>query len=114
MLLLVFATLSLVASLWSGDPDHPYKWHESVSIYFAVLFAAMVGSFCDYGKERQFLSLRSEIMAEKTTVLRGQYGTSQSVFNYDLVVGDVVLLTAGDRVPADCFLIEEMDMTVDE
>jgi magnesium-transporting ATPase (P-type) len=53
-------------------------------------------------------------MAEKTTVLRGQYGTSQSVFNYDLVVGDVVLLTAGDRVPADCFLIEEMDMTVDQ
>jgi magnesium-transporting ATPase (P-type) len=52
VLLLVFATLSLVASLWSGDTEHPYKWLESVSIYFAVLFAAMVGSFCDYGKER--------------------------------------------------------------
>jgi Ca2+-transporting ATPase len=30
------------------------------------------------------------------------------------VVGDIVLLQAGDRVPADCLLIEEMDMSVDE
>ena len=32
----------------------------------------------------------------------------------DLVVGDIVLLQAGDRVPADCVLIQEMDMKVDE
>ena len=108
---MIFATISLVASFWS---ETPYKWLESVSIYFAVLFAAMVGSFCDYGKERQFLNLQGEIMREKITVLRGQYGTSQSVYVSDLVVGDIVLLQAGDRVPADCLLIEEMDMTVDE
>ena len=30
------------------------------------------------------------------------------------MVGDVVILQAGDRVPADCLLIQEMDMTVDE
>ena len=61
LLLLVFATVSLVASFWS---DVPYKWLESVSIYFAVAFAAMIQSLCDYGKERQFLNLRSEIMNE--------------------------------------------------
>ena len=103
--------MSLVASFWS---EVPYKWLESVSIYFAVVFAALLASFCDYGKERQFLNLRAEIMNEKITVLRGQYGTSQSILITDLVVGDVVLLQAGDRVPADCLLIQEMDMSVDE
>jgi len=111
LLLLVFATVSLVASFWS---DVPYKWLESVSIYFAVGFAALIQSLCDYGKERQFLNLRGEIMKEQATVLRGQYGTSQTVYVSELVVGDVVLLQAGDRVPADCLLIQEMDMTVDE
>ena len=53
-------------------------------------------------------------MNEKITVLRGQYGTSQSILVSELVVGDIILLQAGDRVPADCFLIQEMDMTVDE
>jgi hypothetical protein len=30
------------------------------------------------------------------------------------VVGDIVKLYAGDRIPADCILIEESDMHVDE
>lgn len=32
----------------------------------------------------------------------------------ELVVGDIVLLQAGDRVPADSILIEEMDMNVNQ
>lgn len=32
----------------------------------------------------------------------------------DLVVGDVVDVKQGDRVPADCLLLEEMNITVDE
>ena len=53
-------------------------------------------------------------MNEKCVVLRGQYGTSQTVYVKDLVVGDVVIFDQGDRVPADCMLIEEMDMKVDQ
>jgi len=53
-------------------------------------------------------------MNEKVTVLRGQYGTSQTIFVKDLVIGDIILLNEGDRVPADCLLIEEMDMKVDQ
>lgn len=60
------------------------------------------------------MRLQTEIMNEKVTVLRGQYGTSQTIFTKDLVVGDIVLLNQGDRVPADCILIQEMDMHVDQ
>jgi len=38
-ILLVFATASLVLSLFQ---DVKYKWLEAVSIYFAVLFAGMI------------------------------------------------------------------------
>ena len=109
-ILLIFATISLVVSIFSANK----KWLEAISIYFAVIFAGLIQTFCDWGKERQFLRLRTEIMKEKVTVLRGQYGNSQTVYVKDLVVGDIVLLNAGDRVPADCLLIEEMDMRVDQ
>ena len=33
---------------------------------------------------------------------------------FDLVVGDVILVEAGMRIPADCMLVEGMDVTVDE
>jgi magnesium-transporting ATPase (P-type) len=32
----------------------------------------------------------------------------------DLVVGDIVTIESGDIVPADCLLIEEMDIEVDQ
>jgi hypothetical protein len=31
-----------------------------------------------------------------------------------LVVGDIILLNPGDRVPADCVLLEETDIRVDQ
>ena len=65
--MLVFATISLVVSIFSADK----KYLEAISIYFAVIFAGMIQTFCDWGKEKQFLRLRSEIMKEKATVLRG-------------------------------------------
>ena len=86
-----------------------------MSIYAAVLFAALIQAFCDYGKERAYFNLkRDEISNEQVLVLRGQYGLAVSTFVSDVVVGDIVLLNSGDRVPADCLLIEEMDMKVDE
>ena len=48
------------------------------------------------------------------TVYRGAYGTCLSIKIRDLVVGDIVSIHQGDRVPADCILIEEMNVTVDQ
>ena len=57
-----------------------------------MLFAGIIQTLCDWGKEKQFLKLRAEIMNEKVTVLRGQYGTSQTIYASGLVVGDIILL----------------------
>ena len=48
------------------------------------------------------------------TVYRGRYGTCTSIKMTDLVVGDIIDVNQGDRVPADCILIEEMNVTVDQ
>lgn len=120
-LLLIVATILLVLSFFeggdvdaNGEPVPNLKWVQSVSVYVAVLFACLIQTLCDWGKEQQFLKLQDEIKNQTVTVLRGQYGTTQQVLASKLVVGDVIMLEAGDRVPADCLLIEEMDMFVDQ
>jgi len=110
--LLIMATIVLLIGLWGDEPW--LKAAESLSVVFAVLLSTMIIAFCEWGKDKQMLRLRKEIQNEKITVLRGQYGTSQEVLVSELVVGDVVLLNGGDRVPADCLLLEEMDMQVDQ
>lgn len=51
---------------------------------------------------------------ENVTVIRGRHHATMSVNVWDLVVGDVVLLECGMRIPADCLIISSSDMTVDE
>lgn len=109
--LMILGLISLVISWTMHDES---RWLESISIWFVVLFVCLIQALCDWGKEKQFLTLQAEVMNEKITVLRGTFGVAQTVYVNDLVVGDVISLKAGDRVPADCLLVQEMDMKVDE
>jgi len=47
-------------------------------------------------------------------VLRGKAGSTQTISCWDLVVGDVVLLAPGDKLPADCILIDSANLRVKE
>ena len=58
--------------------------------------------------------IMDEINNQKVIVTRGARGNSTSIAIRDLVVGDIVDLNQGDRVPADCILIEEMNIKVDQ
>jgi magnesium-transporting ATPase (P-type) len=60
----------------------------------------------DWMKDKQFVQLQSAIKDEDMTVIRGKFGTTHSVNVYTLVVGDIVLLDTGSRVPADCLVVE--------
>jgi magnesium-transporting ATPase (P-type) len=65
-------------------------------------------------KEKQFLKLHEQVKNQEVSVIRGQYGLSQPCLVSDLVVGDVINVETGMRIPADCVLIDGMDVTVDE
>ena len=87
---------------------------ESLTIYSGLLFASFISASCDWVKERQFLKLKNEINNQTVVVYRGGHGTCTSIPIRHLVVGDIVDIQQGNRIPADCILIEEMNMTVDE
>lgn len=105
------ASLYLAFSIFSNSTT---AYIESLTIYSGLFFASLVSATCDYVKERQFLKLKDEINNAHVTVYRGAYGTVQSIPIRQLVVGDIVDIHQGDRVPADCVLIEEMNITVDQ
>lgn len=109
--LFIAATLTLLIGLFS---DKATAWVEGASIYFACAFIAVFAASCDYMKEKQYLKLHDEIRNEEVSVIRGQYGLSQPCKVSDLVVGDIIRIETGMRVPADCILLDGMDITVDE
>ena len=87
---------------------------EGISIILAAVFIVIVTTLADYVKDRQFLKLTGLVLDEAVPCIRGRYGQSMSVSIWNLVVGDVILLEAGARVPADCLVIESADLVVQD
>lgn len=112
MSLAIAAFLTIITGMVANGPK--WGWIEGVSIYFAILIIVTLTSLNDWVKDKQFVKLQSLVKDEDIAVIRGKHGATQSVNIYKLVVGDIILLETGARVPADCLLIDGQDITVDE
>lgn len=112
-LLLIAATISLVVDVFTYSTDK-WGWVESLSIYIAAALIITLAASNDMVKEKQFLKLHKEIKNQECSVIRGQSGLSQTCKERDLCVGDILLIETGERIPADCILLEGVDVQVDE
>ncbi len=84
---------------------------EAIAIAVIVLFAVILGFVQEYRAERAIEALR-EMAAPTATVLRD--GEELEVAARDLVPGDLLLLRAGDKMPADARLVEAVNLQVEE
>lgn len=72
---------------------------ETVGIAIAVFLSTFVSTLSEYGSESAFERLLEE--SEKTSCRVRREGRTQTVKTSDLVRGDILLLEAGERIPAD-------------
>lgn len=87
------------------------EWLDSSVIFGVVIVNAIVG-FLQESKAEKAIEALGRILRFETTVRRG--GHKRRIPSSDLVPGDVVLLQAGDRVPADLRLFEVKNLHCDE
>jgi magnesium-transporting ATPase (P-type) len=100
LILLAAAVISLIV----GIIEHPEQgWIEGVTIFTACLIVAIVTATNDYEKDKQFRALKGESDNILVKVLRD--GRQRSISTFDVNVGDVVILEAGDKVPGDAIFI---------
>ncbi len=84
---------------------------DTVAILVIVLLNAIIG-FVQIWRANQAMAALQQLAAAQATVMRG--GQAQVVPASELVPGDIVLLEAGNKVPADLRLIEIAQLRVDE
>jgi len=84
---------------------------EAIAITVIVLFAVLLGFVQEYRAERAIEALR-QMAAPTATALRD--GEEEDIPARDLVLGDIVLLRAGDKVPADARLVEAINLQAEE
>ncbi|MHB0913215.1 MAG: cation-translocating P-type ATPase, partial [Armatimonadota bacterium] len=98
----------LVATILSFASGHPT---DGTVILVVVLLNAVIGFLQEFRAENTIAALK-QLSAPKATVLRDD--EEAEIDASGLVPGDLFLLEAGDKVPADGRLIEEANLKVDE
>jgi hypothetical protein len=84
---------------------------DAIVIFVIVLFAAGLGFIQEYRAERAMEALK-KMLSPTITALRG--GKEEEVPSKELVPGDILLLEAGDKIPADARLVENHSLRCDE
>jgi P-type Ca2+ transporter type 2C len=87
------------------------EWVDAAIILFVVILNSILGTIQEYKAEEALAALK-KMAAPYALVLRN--GSPKKVLSHELVPGDVVLLNAGDTIPADMRLIESFSLRIDE
>ena len=104
----VLIVILLVATALSAILGHGV---EAIAIAVIVLLAVLLGFVQEYRAERAIEALRRMAALTATAVRDGE---EDEIPARELVPGDVILLRAGDVVPADARLVEAINLQIEE
>ncbi|HZJ75482.1 MAG TPA: cation-translocating P-type ATPase [Clostridia bacterium] len=112
IILIVAAVISAVTEFYAvSGTDTRFFPTDTLIIAIVVIINSVLGVFQESKAEKAIEALQ-EMSAATTKVIRDC--NIITIKSEDLVVGDVILLEAGDAVPADCRIIECASMKIEE
>lgn len=107
LILIAASVVSAVVSYFQGENDY----FDSIIIIAIVVFNAIMGLVQEAKAEKSLKALK-KMAAPMAKVRRN--GTIQMIKGEDLVPGDIMILEAGNYVPADCRLLQIFDLKIEE
>ena len=103
--LIYILLISALIVLLLGDNE------SAIVIGVVLLLNSVIGTFQE-GKAQTTLNALKKFVSTKATVLRDN--TEIIIEDFELVPGDIILLTEGDKVPSDARIISQEGVKVDE
>ena len=107
IMLIVAAVISAVTGMIQGESE----WADVIIIMAVVIINSVLGVVQE-AKSEQALEALQQMSAAQSKVIRD--GKMAHLPSAELVPGDIVLLEAGDSVPADCRVLESASMKIEE
>ncbi|AGB79197.1 P-type ATPase, translocating [Enterobacteriaceae bacterium strain FGI 57] len=104
----VLIYILLAAAVMTAVMGH---WVDTAVIIGVTVINALIGYIQESNAEKSLQSIRNMLSSDAQVIRDGKHATIRTT---DLVPGDVVVLRAGDRIPADMRLIEAHNLRVEE
>jgi len=109
LILIGCAVLSLILEVvFSSPEERSTAWIDGGAILMAVSIVSVIQATSNHKQEIQFASINRNKSIFKSKVIRN--GVQEMLSNTEIVVGDLVSLEQGDKVPADGIVVISEDM----
>ncbi|MBO9619575.1 MAG: magnesium-translocating P-type ATPase [Niabella sp.] len=114
-ILIIIALISFIMDVWMAAPgEKDYKTVIMVGIM--VLVSSLIRFFQEYRSNRAAEQLKNMVKTTATVLRKTEEDASvkKEIDIKELVPGDLILLSAGDMIPADCRLLHSKDLFVSQ
>lgn len=108
IILIIAALISGAVAVIQGTTE---EWFDAIVIMIIVFLNAVFGFVQEYKAEKTLQALK-QMAAPRVRVIRD--GKEKEIPARELVPGDIILLSAGDKISADGRLIEAVNLKVNE
>lgn len=114
IILMIAGVLSVGISCYEffGLHEDAAVFFEPAGIFVAILLATGLAFYFELQADKEFTILNQVNDDEAVEVIRN--GNATQIPRKDIVVGDIVVLSTGEEVPADCKLLEATSLHADE
>jgi P-type Mg2+ transporter len=113
-ILIVIAIVSLITDVFLAAPgDRDYKTLIVVSIM--VMLSSLLRFWQEFRSNQAAEKLKSMVRTTATVLRNGVLGPGrQEVDIKEIVPGDIIFLSAGDMIPADCRILQSKDLFISQ
>lgn len=113
MLILLFALgLTLTVNVTAAVKGAPFDFTEIAGIAGAIILSVTISLVMEGRSAKAYAALKKYGGGSRIYAVRA--GKTVALDCSELVVGDVIMLSAGDKIPADCRIAEAEELYVDE
>ena len=110
-ILIIIAVISFLLDVWLAAPGQA-DFKTVITVGVMVLVSSLLRFFQEFRSNRAAEQLKSMVRTT-ATVMRKESGKKEIDIK-ELVPGDIIFLSAGDMIPADCRIIQSKDLFVSQ
>ena len=111
LILVAIVVISYLIDVWFAAPGEE-DWKTVIVIAAMILVSSLLSFFQEYRSNRAAEKLKSMVTTTAAVLRKGK--KREEIVMKQIVPGDIVYLAAGDMIPADCRVVESIDLFIGE
>jgi len=111
LILLAIVFISFLIDVWFAAPGEK-DWKTVIVISAMIVISSLLSFFQEYRSNRAAEKLKGMVTTTAAVLRKGKQ--REEIVMKQIVPGDIVYLAAGDMIPADCRVVESIDLFIGE